>query len=270
MAHGVSKKSHVFCLSCALPGLKWSGPGNMAVQKSSTLFNQPALITMKNSLYAACAALCLLQFGAPHAVAADKAKTPSPAQGSEIGAVYEAWLSPQQEGGEEEETPAATPSQFRSTTPSTPREQRKSRGYGTVSFSKDLSRAWVSLQIEGVKINEINMFHLHCGRPGQLGPILVDFGSKNGAKVDLPKAFASGKFSAEVRNADITAVTEHSHGIVDFATKGCPIVQTLPNDRVKNIAGMEYITSQGELYFNLHTTSQSYFGDIRGVLKRVK
>ncbi|WP_338845877.1 CHRD domain-containing protein [Massilia sp. W12] len=220
------------------------------------------------------AALLALALCAPASAAERNAKparkTSLAGAGMEIGAVYEAWLSPQQEGGEEEDTPAATPAVFRSTTPSTPREQRKSRGYGTISFSKDLSRAWVKLEIEGVKIQEINMFHLHCGRPGQLGPILVDFGVKDGAKVDLPAAFAKGMFEREVKNADITAVTEHSHGAVDFATKGCPIVQTLPQDRVKNIAGMEYITSQGELYFNLHTTSQTYFGDIRGVLKRIK
>lgn len=215
-------------------------------------------------------AMCASYADAGERKAKPERKSGIASAGQEIGAVYEAWLSPQQEGGEEEEAPASTPAAFRSTTPSTPREQRKSRGYGTVSFSKDLSRAWVKLEIEGVKIQEINLFHLHCGRPGQLGPILVDFGTKDGAKVDLPAVFAKGMFTAEIKNTDIIAVTEHSHGALDFATKGCPIVQGLPQDRVKNIAGMEYITSQGDLYFNLHTTSQTYFGDIRGVLKRIK
>jgi hypothetical protein len=27
---------------------------------------------------------------------------------------------------------------------------------------------------------------------------------------------------------------------------------------------MEYIARKGDLYFNLHTTGQTYFGDIRG------
>ena len=30
------------------------------------------------------------------------------------------------------------------------------------------------------------------------------------------------------------------------------------------VAGMARIAQEGELYFNLHTTSQTYFGDIRG------
>jgi hypothetical protein len=29
---------------------------------------------------------------------------------------------------------------------------------------------------------------------------------------------------------------------------------------------MAYIAQQGELYFNLHTTGQTFFGDIRGQL----
>ena len=35
--------------------------------------------------------------------------------GSDIGYVFEAWLSPHQEGGEEEDTPAFIPSMFKST-----------------------------------------------------------------------------------------------------------------------------------------------------------
>jgi hypothetical protein len=32
------------------------------------------------------------------------------------------------------------------------------------------------------------------------------------------------------------------------------------------VAGMEYIARQGELYLNLHTKGQMYFGDLRGQL----
>jgi hypothetical protein len=38
---------------------------------------------------------------------------------------------------------------------------------------------------------------------------------------------------------------------------------------VKTIAGLQLIAEQGELYFNLHTTGQTYFGDMRGQLSRV-
>lgn len=190
----------------------------------------------------------------------------NPSQGSEIGARYQAWLSPHQEGGEERDTPRAVPKVFRSTTPSVDRDKRPSRGHGMVRFSKDLSRAYVDIRIEGVDPKTITMFHIHCGKPGMLGPILVDFGLKN----DLKAAFANNTFSMQVRNEDITAVTAHAHGPIGFATAGCPIVMANPIDRVKTVAGMAAIAREGDLYFNLHTSGQSYFGDIRGQLEPIQ
>ena len=185
-----------------------------------------------------------------------------PAQGKEIGAMYEAFLSPQQEGGEEEETPSLVPSQFRSTAPSVVRNERPSRGHGVLTFTKDLSKAFVYVAVEGVKLNEIVMFHIHCGRPGQLGPILVDFGLAG----DLKAYMADGFLALEITNEDIVAAAEHGQGIVGAFTSGCPIVPAIPLDKVKTIAGMELIARQGELYFNLHTAGQTFFGDIRGQL----
>jgi CHRD domain len=186
--------------------------------------------------------------------------------GESIGAVYEAFLSPQQEGGEESETPIAIPPVFRSTAPSVPRNQRTSRGHALIEFANDLSRVDVFLAIEKVKLEDINMLHLHCGRPGQLGPILVDFAEIG----DFKTYFADGVLRLEVRNEDIVTVTQSSQGIIDAFTKGCPIVPSLPMDKVKTIAGMELIARQGELYFNLHTKGQTYFGDIRGQFMAVK
>ncbi len=183
----------------------------------------------------------------------------NPAAGAEVGNVYEAFLSPQQEGGEEEDTPALIPPEFRSTTPSVPRNQRTSRGHAVIEFTRDLSSATVFLAVENVNPDEINMLHLHCGRPGQLGPILIDFSLAG----DLNTYLADGLLSIEVTNADIVAVTSHVHSLVGQFTAGCPIVPGTP-DKVLTIAGMELIARQGELYFNLHTTGQTYFGDIRG------
>ncbi|MEO1704520.1 MAG: CHRD domain-containing protein [Pseudomonadota bacterium] len=188
-----------------------------------------------------------------------------PARGSEIGAVFEAWLSPHQEGGEEQDTPAIIPQTFRSTTPSLDRAERTSRGHGTLSFSRDLSRAYAHVKIENVTPAEINMFHIHCGRPGQLGPIIVDLGMGR----DLSADFADGELFVEITNADLTAVVEHGHGLIAAFTAGCPIVPTIPNDRVDTIAGLAHIAFERELYFNLHTTGQTYFGDIRGQLHPV-
>jgi hypothetical protein len=99
-----------------------------------------------------------------------------------------------------------------------------------------------------------------------LGPILVDLALKN----DLRKDFADNVLTAEIRNDDLVAVVKDSHGATGFLTKGCPILVSNPMDRVKTIAGMATLAREGELYFNLHTTSQNYFGDIRGQLEVMK
>ena len=188
-----------------------------------------------------------------------------PSLGDAPGAVFQGWLSPHQQAGEEEDIPRLTPKQFKSTTPSTDRADRPSRGHGTLTFNRDFSKAYAHVKLEGVKLDEINMFHIHCGRPGQLGPIIVDFGMGH----DLIEEFADGEVFFEIDNHDIVAVTEHGHGLVGALTAGCPIVASIPNDKVKTVAGMANIAFQRELYFNLHTTSQTYFGDVRGQLHLV-
>ena len=182
--------------------------------------------------------------------------------GSDIGYVFEAWLSPHQEGGEEEDTPAFIPSMFKSTAPSVARNDRPSRGHGTLSFTKDFSKAYAHVATEGVNPEDIAMFHIHCGRPGQLGPIIVDFGLKN----DLPSLFDDGVLSLEITNEDIVATKDHGHGLVAAFTAGCPITPAVPLDKVVTVAGMAQIAFERELYFNLHTYGQMFFGDIRGQL----
>lgn len=186
----------------------------------------------------------------------------NPEAGGDILTIYESWLSPHQEGGEERDTPALVPDMFRSTAPSVDRNDRVSRGHGTLAVTRDLSRAYAHLKIQGVSPQDITMFHIHCGRPGQLGPILIDFALMG----DLPQMFADGEISVEITNDDITAVTEHAHGVTAAFTAGCPIVPSLPLDRVKTVAGLASIAAEGALYFNLHTKGQVYFGDIRGQL----
>lgn len=88
--------------------------------------------------------------------------TLNPSKGQEINFVYEAFLSPQQEPGEEEDTPRFTPKQFLSTAPSVPRNERKSRGHGIVKFSSDLSKAYVEVKAENVNPQDIVMFHIQA------------------------------------------------------------------------------------------------------------
>lgn len=187
-----------------------------------------------------------------------------PGKGQEIGYVYEAFLSPHQEPGEEKDTPAMVPSEFRSTAPSLLRNERQSRGYGLLRFTSDLSKVYVDVKVEGVKAEDVNMFHIHCGRPDMLGPILVDFALAGSIQENL----ADGVFSVEITDEHIEKTAQEAQGLVGAFTIGCPIVPGLP-DKVKTIAGMEYIARQGELYFNLHTKGQTYFGDMRGQIHPV-
>ncbi|MFZ4828203.1 MAG: CHRD domain-containing protein [Phototrophicaceae bacterium] len=183
-----------------------------------------------------------------------------------IGAVYEAYPSPQQEGGEEEDTPRFIPDDFRSTAPSTLREERTGRGHAVLEFANDLSRAYIHFQVKNINPDEVVMLHLHCGRPGQLGPIIVDFSLMG----DVQAYLADGVMSLEITNADLEAVVANSKGLIGAFTGGCPIISTLPQDKAVTIGGMKYIAEQGELYINLHTSGQVYFGDIRGAFNRVR
>ncbi|WP_424100507.1 CHRD domain-containing protein [Moorena producens] len=199
------------------------------------------------------------------AVTQTKPVTLLPSKGQKIGFVYEAFLNPNQEPAEEEDTPPFTPKEFLSTEPSIPRNQRQSRGHGMLRITNDLSKAYVDVKIENVNLEDINMFHIHCGRPDQLGPILIDFANYSNIQTN----FADGIFEVELSNEDIEKVVNSGDGIVGAYTAGCPIVPGT-FDKVKTIAGMQYIAQTGELYFNLHTTAQTFYGDIRGKLRPVR
>ncbi|HRQ37342.1 MAG TPA: CHRD domain-containing protein [Chloroflexota bacterium] len=189
----------------------------------------------------------------------------APAQGQAIGSVFQAFLSPHQEPGEEKDTPALIPQQFRSTEPSLLRSERLSHGHGMLRFTNDLSRVYVDVQLENVNPEDVIMFHIHCGKPDQLGPILIDFAHSG----DMQENLADGLFSVVLTNEDIEMVLASQHGLIGGYTLGCPIVPGVPGE-VKTIAGMEHIARQGELYFNLHTKAQTYFGDMRGQVRPVE
>ncbi len=50
---------------------------------------------------------------------------------------------------------------------------------------------------------------------------------------------------------------------------GCPIGSGQMG-KVRTVAGMERFARLNELYFNLHTKGQTFFGDIRGQLHPVE
>jgi hypothetical protein len=188
------------------------------------------------------------------------AQAKDPALGTTTYTVYEAFLSPAQEPGEESETPKVLEKSLGSTAPSVPREQRKSRGYGQIRFAKDLSKASVQVEIQGVDPANIVMFHIHCGPPGVLGPIIVDLGEAG----SFTKTVVDGKFSMELTNKNVTYVKDMP-GLKPSLPEGCPVELGLPT-QAKTIAGLEYLARKGVLYFNLHTKAHTYYGEMRGQL----
>ena len=196
-----------------------------------------------------------------------------PGRGKEVGMEFEAFLSPHQEPDEEENTPKTTPKVFQSTAPSVNRAAREAAGHrahGRVRFSNDLSRVFVDVRVEGIDPSTVNMFHIHCGKPGILGPILVDFA----VATDIKSNLADGVFTVELTNEHIVKTTAHAHGVIGAFTMGCVIpsasLGSLKPSKVSTVAGMLQLALERELYFNLHTTGQTYFGDIRGQIHPVE
>ncbi|MEM6428672.1 MAG: CHRD domain-containing protein [Deinococcota bacterium] len=192
----------------------------------------------------------------------------NPAKGDEIGWTFEAFLSPMQQSGDEEDTPAIIPNQFRSTTPSLSREERVAnghRGHGVIRFTRDLSKAYVDVMVEGTDTDTVAMFHLHCELAGLFGPILVDFA----LATDIRENFSDGVFSVVVDNDLIVETASSGSNMVTAFSTGCPIPVTRPR-QVSTVAGMLEVAQRGELYFNLHTTGQFYYGDLRGQLYPVE
>jgi hypothetical protein len=184
-----------------------------------------------------------------------------PALGATTFTVYEGYLSPAQQPGEETDAPKALAKAvgLESTGPSVPREQRKSRGHGQIRFTRDLTRAFVEVEIKNVNPSDILMFHIHCGPPGVLGPIVVDFGELG----HLPKTFAEGKLSVELADKNITYVKSMPKGLKPALPESCPAELGFPT-QASTIAALEYLARKGVLYFNLHTKAHTFYGEMRG------
>lgn len=187
-----------------------------------------------------------------------------PALGATTFTVYEAFLSPAQEPGEESETPKLLEKSLGATAPSTPREARKSRGHGVLRFSKDLTRAFVEVEMKGVNPADILMFHIHCGPPGVLGPVVVDFGELG----NLSKTLAEGRWSVELTNENVTYVKDMK-GMKPGLPESCPAELGFLS-QTRTLASLESLARKGVLYFNLHTKAHTYYGEMRGQLYAVQ
>lgn len=67
-------------------------------------------------------------------------------------------------------------------------------------------------------------------------------------------------------SAALAQEIDHGHGLVGAFTAGCPITVAVPTDKIKTVAGMYLVAERAGHYFNLHTTAQTFFGDMRGQL----
>lgn len=197
------------------------------------------------------------------AAAASPAHADDPMLGGTTYITYESFMSPAQEPGEESEVPKPLEKTLGATKPSTPRAQRTSRGWGRVRFTRDFTAAFVDVEIKHVDPNDILMFHIHCGPPGGLGPVLVDLGKFG----PLPQKMAAGKLSAKLSNADLTFVSMAPRGFK--LPESCPVEIGFPA-QTKTLVGMEHLARRGLLYFNLHTKAHTYYGEVRGQLFPVK
>lgn len=130
--------------------------------------------------------------------------TPDPF-GERIFSEYKAFLSPEQEPGEDIGSDA--------------------RGVGTLRFAQNLSYGEIELQITGVEPSEITGIHVHCGPPGVLGPIVLNLGQYG----TFDQTIVDGKFSARFTNENITFINsapELPAGVPQIPDEG--IVQIPP------------------------------------------
>lgn len=183
-----------------------------------------------------------------------------PALGTRLFTEYEAFLSTEQEPEEPEGSTAL--------------------GYGNLRFAKDLSFGEINVQVDNLEPGDIVGFHLHCGPPGFLGPIVINFGEYG----EFSETFADGQFSARVTNENITFVETVDQapsslspelpppptGVPEIPDgpptlpEGCPVALGLATQQVNTVAGVEALARAGVLYFNVHTADHEFFGEVRG------
>ena len=86
-----------------------------------------------------------------------------------------------------------------------------------MSFLNDLSNAFVEVKLTDLDLDSINMFHIHAGKPDQLGPILIDFANAT----DIIENFKDdGIFQLELTAADIQATQDGIESLPDAFLQG--------------------------------------------------
>ncbi len=141
--------------------------------------------------------------------------------------------------GAQEVTPPDAP-----TTPS-PGVTTQTTGDVVVRVAEDLSSFAFVLNVNNG--TGVTQAHLHCGRPGQNGPVVVFLSPLNAEGQDVNGLLAEGKRT----NADIEAGAEECEALI-----GRP---------VRNVASLTAAAFDGLIYANVHTIANPA-GEVRGQL----
>ncbi len=110
------------------------------------------------------------------------------------------------------------------------------------------------------------MSHVHCGPPGVLGPIMVNFGELG----ELTKKFVGGKLSVVLASKNVTFIKDMPHGLEPALPESCPAELGFVPTQAMTIARLELLARKGVLYFNLHTKAHTFYGEMRGQIHGAK
>lgn len=114
-----------------------------------------------------------------------------------------------------------------------------------VRFARDLSSFRFILPVQNGR--QITQAHLHCGRPGQNGPVVVFLFPLNPSGVDVDGVLSDGSRTS----ADIIA--------------GAANCETAIGRPVRDIASLAFAARDGLVYANVHTVTNGA-GEVRGQL----
>jgi len=118
-------------------------------------------------------------------------------------------------------------------------------GLVRVEFARDLSAFNFVLNVRNGRA--VTQAHLHCGRPGENGPIIVFLSAPNENGQDVDGQLARG-----------TRANEH----IEASAAEC---EALIGQPVRNIASLALAAYKGLIYANVHTVNNPA-GEIRGQL----
>jgi hypothetical protein len=161
---------------------------------------------------------------------------------------YQAFLSPQQEPG--------------------PDTGSNIRGVAEITFDAFLTKAHVEVLFFHINVDNITAFHIHCGPPSTLGPVIVNFADFV-ASGDVRDLISNRRVSVTVTNDKLTFIDTLPDDPPDTPRlpEGCPNNIFLPG-QANTIAALEALARLGVLYFNFHTSTfgdtSEFFGEMRG------